>query len=45
MCAGLTARAPGDLCKSVVSELDTVLERKTEYREFVQHRDHVFPPN
>ena len=31
-----------ELCKQVVKELDTVLDRKPTYREFVRHEDDVF---
>ena len=34
-----------DLCKKVVVDLNSVLDnRNVEYREFVKHKDEVFPP-
>jgi heme-degrading monooxygenase HmoA len=31
-----------DLCKQTIKDLDTVLEKKVTYREFVHHEDDVF---
>jgi len=31
-----------DLCKKTIQELDTVLDRRVSYREFVHHEDDVF---
>jgi heme-degrading monooxygenase HmoA len=31
-----------DLCKQTIKDLDTVLDRRVSYREFVHHEDDVF---
>jgi len=38
----LNAWLASDLCKSTIKDLETVLERKVTYREFVHHEDDVF---
>ena len=40
--AHLNAWLESDLCKKTVKDLDTVLDRRVSYREFVLHEDDVF---